>query len=220
MTRKLVLCLALVFTAGTVRAAAPAEPGEPVGASAAAAPDAGGIDAALASGDLGAAREQAEAARKAKPGADTWAAEAEVCEREADLACAKAARTQQRELTREGSPERAAVTAKLAALEDMSRGTVEDEPASTRRGELDRARSERAQIKRPPPKVDLAPAKTPPPRERIVKKWYFWVTILAITASAAAITAIGIKSARDEQHDDLDASGGRVRLGTGPALRF
>ncbi len=208
MTSKLALCLALVFTTGTVKAAAPTAPAETVSAD------------ALASGDLSSARSQAEAARKASPSAETWAAEAAVCERLADLACARAARTQQQRLAPAGSPERAAVTAKLATLEDLSRGTVEDEPASTHRKELDQARSSRDTVLRPPLKTDVAPKKPPPPRERIVKKWYFWVTILAIGASAAAITAIGIKSARDEQADDLDASAGRVRLDQGFGLRF
>ena len=60
-------------------------------------------------------------------------------------------------------------------------------------------------------------------RERIVKKWYFWVTILAIAASGAAITGIAIKAANDERKDSLDPSAGRVRLGPldqGFGLRF
>jgi hypothetical protein len=178
------------------------------------------IDAALAAGDLSAAREQAEAARKASPSVSTWAAEAEVCERQGDLACARAARTEQRALAPEGSPERAAAEARLAALADMSRGTATDEPASTKRAELDEQRAAREFVK-PPPKLDKAPVKAPP-RERIVKKWYFWVTILAIAASGAAITGIAIKAANDERKDSLDASAGRVRLplDQGFGLRF
>jgi len=191
---------------GVTRAAAPAE-----------AP--ASVDAALGEGDLAAARAQAEAARKASPGASTWAAEAEVCERQGDLACARAARTQQRALAPEGSPARAEAEARLTALEDMSRGTVADEPASTRRAELDAQRSARDVVKPAPVQVDRPPA-PPPPRERIVKKWYFWVTILAIAASGAAITGIAVKAARDERPDSLDASAGRVRLDQGLGIRF
>ena len=221
MTHKLALCLALVLTTvtGSAQAAAPAA--APVAtATASANAEPVDLDVALAGGDLGAARSLAEAERKARPSAASWAAEAEVCERQADLACARTARAQQRDLMQAGSPERAAVEAKLAALEDMSRGTVEDEPASTHRGELDQARSSRELALRPAPKVDRPPLKKPPPRERIVKKWYFWVTMIAIAASGAAITAIAVKAAADEQPDDLTPSGGRIRLDQGFGIRF
>ena len=208
MSRGLALTLALVLTSTTAHAAAPA----PVAAPAS-------VDAALGEGDLTSAREQAEAARKASPSAETWAAEAEVCERQADYACARTARAQKRAATAEGTPERAAAEARRAVLEDMSRGTVADEPASTRRAEIDRKRSARDLIKPAAPKVDRAPAKAPP-RERIVKKWYFWVTILAIAASGAAITGIAVKAANDERPDSLDNSAGPVRLDQGFGLRF
>lgn len=214
------LILALVCSS-TAQAAAPVSTGSASGAAPVAAPVAEpvSVDAALAAGDLGAAREQAEAARKASPSVRTWAAEAEVCERQGDLACARAARTQQRALAPEGSPERATAEARLAALEDMSRGTAADEPASTQRADLDAQRSARDLVKPPPPKLDKPPVKQVP-RERIVKKWYFWVTILAIAASGAAITGIAIKAANDERKDSLDASAGRVRLDQGFGIRF
>ena len=216
MTRKLALCLALVFTARTAGAAAPTTEAAPVSVEAAPV----SVEAALASGDLMAAREQAEAARQASPDVASWAAEAEVCERLADLACAKAARTQQRALTRANSPERAAIDAKLAALEDMSRGTVEGEPRTKHRAELDRARSGREVVAPVKPRPDLAPSKPAPPRERIVTKWYFWVTLGAIAASAVAIAVIGVKAARDEQNGEPKASAGRVRLDQGLGIRF
>ena len=213
MTRKLALCLALVFMARTADAAAPTAGAGP------AVEQPASVDAALASGELTGARERAEATRKADPKVETWAAEAEACERLADLACAKAARTRQRDLTKPDSPERAAVEAKLAALEDMSRGTVADEGSSTHRASLDTARSGR-DLTPAKPVPDITPDRPRPPRERIVKKWYFWVTLGAIAASAAAITVIGIKAARDEQDTELDASGGRVRLDQGFGIRF
>lgn len=235
-TLTLGLIVALVCSSTTAQAAAPAPSAAvatpaapavsaPVAATAApavasaSAGASGSVEEALAAGDLSAARELAEAARKAKPGVGTWATEADVCERQGDLACARAARAQQRALAPEGSPERAAAEARLAALEDMSRGTAGDEPASTQRAELDAQRAARDLVKPPPPKLDKAPVKAPP-RERIVKKWYFWVTILAIAASGAAITGIAIKAANDERKDSLDASAGRVRLDQGFGLRF
>jgi len=216
------LVLALVFSSSTAQASAPVVPASGTSAAASEVSPAAepvSVDAALVAGDLSAAREQAEAARKASPSVRTWAAEADVCERQGDLACARAARGQQRALAPEGSPERAEAEARLAALEDMSRGTVEDEPASTKRAELDAQRSARDFVKPPPPKLDRAPVQ-PPPRERIVKKWYFWVTILAIAASGAAITGIAVKAANDERKDSLDPSAGRVRLDQGFGLRF
>ncbi len=51
-------------------------------------------------------------------------------------------------------------------------------------------------------------------------KWYFWVTILAIAASGAAITGIAVKAANDERPDSLDNSAGPVRLDQGFGLRF
>jgi hypothetical protein len=153
-----------------------------------------GTDAA----DLSAARAEAETARKQAPSAVTWGREAEVCERMADYACAREARAQQRGLTAEGSAERAAVDEKLKALEDMSRGTVGDEPASTRRADNDRARQKPLVTVAPAAATDKKPAPAPK-NERIIKKWYFWVTVIAIAASGAAITAIAVDAARDEQ---------------------
>ena len=179
-----------------------------------------GADAAAAAApeDLSGERAEAEAARKQAPGVATWGREAEVCERLADYACARAAWTEQRALTAAGSPERAAADEKLAKLGDLSRGTVADEPASTRRAENDRARQKPLVTVAPAPTVDKKPAPVKP--ERIVKKWYFWVTILAIAASGAAITGIAVKAANDERPDSLDNSAGPVRLDQGFGLRF
>ncbi len=213
MTSKLcslVVCLALGLGSGATRAAAPTSEAAP-----------SSVEGALASGDLTAARSLAESAREASPSAASWGVLAEVCERQEDLVCARVARTQQRDLAAKGSAEREAATVKLAALEDMSRGTVADEPASTRRAALDQARADRELALLPKPKVDKPKPAPPPPKEKIVKKWYFWVTILAIAASGAAITAFAVKAAKDDQPDDLDTSAGRVRLmDQGFGLRF
>ncbi|MCY1006611.1 hypothetical protein OV079_13830 [Nannocystis pusilla] len=53
-----------------------------------------------------------------------------------------------------------------------------------------------------------------------MKKWYFWVTTIAIAAAAGAITGIAIQAARDERADDLD-EGARLRFQPeGLGLRF
>ncbi len=106
------------------------------------------------------------------------------------------------------SPDSAAlgeIDAKLEALRERARGIVEDEPESTHRQRLDDERAARLAERNPKGPVDEAPA-DPPKKERIVKKWYFWVTILAITASGAAVTGIAIQAARQDRLDDLDRS--------------
>jgi hypothetical protein len=154
-------------------------------------------EAAAPEVDLTTARAEAEAARKQTPSAATWGHEAEVCQRMADYACEREARTQQRALAAAGTPERAVAEARLKELGELSRGTVADEPTSTRRAENDRAREPVRAA--PAPVSDRKPKPPPAKPERIVKKWYFWVTIIAIAASGAAITAIAVDAARDEQ---------------------
>mgnify|MGYP000529473317 CR=1 FL=1 len=104
---------------------------------------------------------------------------------------------------------RALAARHAAALEDMSRGTVVDEPASTKRAGLDQARRDRELALLPKPKVDKPRPVAPPPKEKIVKKWYFWVTLLAIAASGAAITAFAADP--DASMDDVAKAAGVVR---------
>ncbi|WP_434415366.1 hypothetical protein [Nannocystis pusilla] len=200
---------ALVFALARPAAAAPGAPPEAPAT----------VDAALAAGDLGTARALAEKAREADPSAENWRREAEVCERLADYACARAAWKGHVAALPAGA-EREAGEARLAALEDMSRGTVADEAASTHRAALDKARADKDASLRPKPAVAEGPKPAPPKRERIVKKWYFWVTTIAIAAAAGAITGIAIQAARDERADDLD-EGARLRFQPeGLGLRF
>lgn len=178
------------------------------------------VDEALAAGDLATARTLAEQARVADPSPANWRREAEVCARLADLACARAAWQGHLDALPKGEG-RAAAEAELKAIEDMSRGTVADEAPSRHRARLDQARAEREAALRPAPPAPEGPRPAPPKRERIVKKWYFWVTTLAIAAAAGAITGIAIQAARDERADDLDEN---LRLPAGPpdgfGLRF
>lgn len=200
---------ALVFALARPAAAAPGAPAEAPAT----------VDAALAAGDLGTARALAEQARAADPSADNWRREAEVCQRVADYACARAAWKGHLAALPKGA-DRASAEAQLAALEDMSRGTVEDEAASTHRAGLDKARADKDGAVRPKPAIAEGPKPGPVKRERIVKKWYFWVTTIAIAAAAGAITGIAIQAARDERTDDLDE---RARLRFQPeglGLRF
>lgn len=171
---------------------------------------------AVTAGDLSTARELAEAARKADPSADNWRREAEVCAELADYACAREAWQGHLKALPAGS-DRAGAEAELAKIEELSLGTVEDEGPATRRAALDKARADKlaALRPRPEPKADKGPVT--PRRQPIVRKWYFWVTMVAIAAAAGAITGIAVQAARDEQADDLDE---RARLTVPPPQPF
>lgn len=213
-TNRLISALTLVCTvlATTPVHAAPSET-EPASSPA----KDGGVDEALSGGDLTTAREQAVEEREATPSAATWKTEAEVHEARGDYAAAIAAWTAHRDALPESDTQgRAAAEAKIAALQEASRGTVADEPASTHRAAFDAKRAVPPPVVAAPPPVE---PDTTQPQDRIVRKWYFWVTIGAIVASAGAITGIAIKAARTEQKDALDgASAASGPLSTGPAL--
>lgn len=164
-------------------------------------------------GDLSKAAEDARAKRVAEPTTQNWTAEGEAFEALGDFGAAGDAYQGAIDST-EDPAELQAARADLQRVRDDSRGRVADEPASKHRMELD---ARRAPAAPPEPKVAVKP--TAPPADtapanaddRIVTKWYFWVTIGAIVASAAAVTAISIKASRDERGDSLDA------LGRGPS---
>ncbi len=168
------------------------------------------VDGALAEGDLTTARELTAPTEAENP--NRTRDRAKVCEQAADYACAIAAWKHILEDLPQNSPERSEIEATIVDLEDMSRGTVEDEPASTHREEYDHQRAAKlaALAPKPPPVV----ADTPPPPEpiKIHRKWYFWVTLGAIVASAAAITGIAIKAATSAPEDDLDTEMTAARL--------
>jgi hypothetical protein len=161
------------------------------------------VEAALAAGDLSTARTFAEEARRAEPSPANWRREAEVCTLLADYACAEAAWQGNLAATPAGGDRKDAEAA-LAEVEELSRGTVRDEPTSTHRAGLDKARADKEAALRPKPAPQVQPKPAPVKRERIVKKWYFWVSMIAIAAAAGAITGIAVQAARDEQSDDLD----------------
>jgi len=174
------------------------------------------VEAALEAGDLTQAQDLAVAARKDDPSPANWAKEAEAATALGDYESAIAAWSGYREaLDEDAVSERETATATIKELHEESRGAVKDEPDSTHREELDEARRARlaALAPKPEPKKDRAPP--PKPKERIVKKWYFWLTVAAIAASAGAITGIAVQAAREEQMDDLSARGGAVPTGPG-----
>lgn len=172
--------------------------------------------------DLTSLREAAAARAAAAPTAVNFRAQAELAERAGDWSGALAALDAERgALAQDDETARARNQQDRTRVEQKQRGTVADEASSTHRAELDRkwAPPSRPLAHAPKPKP---PAPGPVRDDRIVKKWYFWVTLTAIAASAAAITAIAVKAARDDKPDALDR---RTRLPTrgfgGPAvLRF
>lgn len=191
--------------------AAPAPAAEPK-ATPAPAPAPTTIDGALEAGDLTHAKALAREARLAEPSAATWQREGEVLEQAGDYREAGKAYHAAKRAAGDDATAVAAADAGLARVKATARGTIADEPKSTHRAELDPRWEPPAPKKVTPP--ELPPEPVPEP-ERIVTKWYFWVTVGAIAASAAAVTAIAIKAARDDQPDSLDASA----LAPAPAAR-
>ena len=183
---------------------APAPAAEPAAPAAAPTPAAEPttVDGALEAGDLTAAKELAREARLANASAANWQREGEVLEQAGDYREAAQAYRAAKKTAGEDAKAVAAADAGLARVKASGRGTIADEPKSTHRAELD-PRWEPPAPKKVAP-TEPVPEPLPEP-DRIVTKWYFWVTVGAIAASAAAVTAIAIKAARDDQPDALDA---------------
>jgi hypothetical protein len=214
-SRSLVLLFSFVaLVLAPVRAvAAPTAP-SPVDAEAATAP----IEPAPEI-DLEQARADARARTAEDPSAENHRREAELAEAAGDHAAAAEAYQAEMDALPDGDPLRARARDDVARMRDVMRGRVADEPKSTHRKELD------ARWAVPPPKrssvAKAVPDAAPPPKDdRIVKKWYFWVTIAAIAASAAAVAGIAIKASRADKPDALDRVGPRP-MGLGaPGIRF
>ena len=175
----------------------PAEP------AAAELPDEAEIRAALDDGDLTRASELAAARSAADPSVDNLALEAEVWLALADYERAKAALDRAIAAVPEtAADDRAALVALRDEVEAASRGTRADEPASTHREDLDQQRADRLAALAPKPAPAPEPVDEPAPREPIVKKWYFWVTLGAIVATAGAIVGVAVASSIDERKGD------------------
>lgn len=192
---------------------------------AAAAPTAGKGEAGNdEAGDLSADVEAATEARKADPSAEHWRAEAQARERLGDFVGAQEAyRGELGTLPEDAIDARRRSEADWERMREQARGKVADEPASTHRAEFDRrwAPPVPAEQLKPAPRPKADPVIDEPKDERIVTKWYFWVTVAAIAASAGAVTGIAIKAARDERSDALDASAlGPARMLGPTSIRF
>jgi hypothetical protein len=211
------LVVAAMLVGGSARAsAAPTEPAKPEAAPAAA----DTVDAALERGDFDRARTLAKAQRTKDPTPAHWRIEAEVLEQAGDIEGAVAARRGQVAATPKG-PERDAARAELDRLSEQARGRVADEPASTHRKDLDARWQAAATPARPKSKATTSPtSERRSPDERVVNKWYFWVTLAAIVASAAAVTGIAIKASRDDKPDALDTLVPSSRPTGGAGFRF
>lgn len=177
------------------------------------------VDAALERGDLGSARELAKAQREADPSAANWRTEAEVLERAGDYGGAIAAyQAHMAALPDDAEQAHATAKADLARVKAQQRGTVAGEPASTHREELDAAWAPKKKKANNKPKKKVAVAPVDEPDDRVIDKWYFWVTLGAIVASAAAVTGIAIRASRQDQPDALGLQRAPT---TGPTmLRF
>lgn len=177
------------------------------------------VEGALQAGDLAAARDLAAAATEAEPSADNHLQQAKVLEQSGEYtAAADAYQAGLDALPADATERRAAVKSDHERVQTLARGTVSDEPESTHRAELDERWSP------PPPKPTKKKTKRKAPPavpvdtrdDRIVNKWYFWVTIGAIVASGAAVTAIAIRASRQEQPDALGLQ--RAPSTQGPAM--
>jgi tetratricopeptide (TPR) repeat protein len=163
------------------------------------------IQSALEAGDLTSARELAVARANAEPTAHNFALAAEVWLALGDYEQATAALDQA--LARldpgpEADADRAALDRLRAEIETLARGTKPDEPASRHRTQIDRDRADRIAALTPKPEPIPAPIDAPAPRQPITKKWYFWVTLGAIVATAGAIVGVAVASGVEERNSD------------------
>lgn len=180
-------------------------------------PEQAAIRSSLEAGDLTTARELAVARSKAEPNADNFALEAEVWLALGDYEQAKAALDRAiAELPEDADSE--ALEQLREQIEASSRGTVADEPESTHREQFDRERAERFAALEPSAPAPSEPVDTPTARVPIVKKWYFWVTLGAIVATAGAIVGVAISANVDERR--TTALSRQARPAGGLTVRF
>jgi uncharacterized membrane-anchored protein len=169
------------------------------------------IHSALEAGDLTTARELAVALAQAQPSSENLALEAQVHEALGDYANAKTALDKAIAALPEGADaDRAALQEQRDRLEARSRGSRIDEPSSKHRDQLDEERAERLAALAPKPPPAPEPVDEPKPREPIVKKWYFWLTLGAIVATAGAIVGVAVAS-------NVEAKGDSAARGATPS---
>ena len=173
---------------------------------------------AAASGDLTTMREQAAAATKADPSAANHHREGKLAEEAGDSSAALKAYEAELAVTRDAAA-RKSVQADVTRVRETMRGRVIDEPASTHRKELDKRWGTTKGSGTATSTTPVVAAPGPQKKDRIVKKWYFWVAVVAIAARAAAVTGIAIEASRDDKPDSLDRRAPIIGIGT-PALKF
>lgn len=182
-------------------------------------PEVAAIRSALEAGDLTTARELATARSAAEPTADNFALEAEVHLALGDYERAKVALDKAiAALPEDAKDDRAALVELRDEVETRSRGTKADEPESSHREQLDSDRAERLAALAPKPTPEPEPIDQPKPRVPIVKKWYFWVTLGAIVATAGAIVGVAVSSSVEERKNT--AAGRQAAPAGGLTLRF
>ena len=116
------------------------------------------------------------------------------------------------------------VRADVERVDGMARGRVVDDPASTERERIDRTREVEGPAPAPAPLNTAAP-EAPAQADRVVEKWYFWVTLGVIVAAGATITGLAIQSATNPGGVDDRARTSPGGSGHGPmpaatGLRF
>jgi hypothetical protein len=193
-----------VRAAPAVEAAPSTEPAAP----ASEIPDEAAVRSALNDGDLTTARELAVARSAADPSTENLVLEAQVWVALGDHENAERAYVAARDaLPENAADQRELIDTELEALASVSRGTRADEPESIERERLDTERADRlaalAPKPLPPPIVDK-PKPVP-----ITKKWYFWVTLGAIAASAGAIIGIAAASAVEDNSNNAGTAAAR-----------
>jgi uncharacterized membrane-anchored protein len=186
------LTLALPVTSLAAPAQGPTPEG-PVAPASEATDQTAAIHSALEAGDLTTARELAVALCEAQPSSEHFALEATVHLALGDYERAKTALDKAIAALPEGADaERAALLEQREQLEGRSRGSRFDEPYSKHRERLDDERAERLAALAPKPEPKPEPVDEPKPPEPIIKKWYFWVTLGAIVATAGAIVGVAV----------------------------
>jgi hypothetical protein len=137
---------------------------------------------------------EAQATRRANPSAENWAREGDLLAAKGERAAAIAAYGEARARSSDATLA-AELDGKIDAMASGPQGPlpgteVVESPASV---------GEEASPEVPGAALAVNTSDASVEREPIVKKWYFWVTVVAIAASAGAITGIASKAAIDEQ---------------------
>ncbi|TPV95467.1 MAG: tetratricopeptide repeat protein, partial [Myxococcales bacterium FL481] len=175
----------------------------------------GSVDDALSQGDYATALQRAQSARIANPSAVNWLVEGVVLDRSGNYDAAIAAYSKYLELTQVGGDpnKRAEVQARVAALQNASQGTIAQDPASA-----EAQRAAQAQVATSPGGTSSSAAVDATPKA--TGRWFFWVALAAVVASAGIIAGVAIKASNDEDSDDLGGTVGGPMPASPALFRF